>query len=131
MPNVNSLPSRPSLEQHKKQAKELVKAYQSGAAETIQRIKQHHPRLGKLPDAEMPNAKFALADAQLVIARENGFPSWTKLKEYLLFRQAVAALDTGDLQRLETLLDQHPWLIRYRCRKGEPYEEGYFAGATL
>ncbi len=49
----------------------------------------------------------------------------------LIFREAVQALDSGDIERLETLLDQHPWLISYRCRKGEPYEDGYFAGATL
>ena len=48
-----------------------------------------------------------------------------------IFRSAVQALSSGDIQQLETLLDQHPWLVHYRCRKGEPYEEGYFAGATL
>ena len=131
MSNVNSLLSGPSLEQYKKQAKDLVKAFASGAVEERQRIKQHHPRLGKLSDAERASAKFRLADAQLIIARENAFPSWTKFKEYLLFHQAVAALDAGDIRTLTELLDQHPWLIRYRCRKGEGYEQGYFAGATL
>ena len=53
------------------------------------------------------------------------------IEEDLIFGEAVQALDSGDIERLETLLDQHPWLISYRCRKGELYEEGYFAGATL
>src|SRR6185369_512156 len=53
------------------------------------------------------------------------------LEQYNIFRVAVQALDGGDIERLETLLDEYPWLIRYRCHKGEPYEEGYFAGATL
>jgi hypothetical protein len=52
-------------------------------------------------------------------------------EQYEFFRRAVRALDAGDIQQLEALLDQHPWLVRYRCNKGEPYEEGYFAGATL
>ena len=52
-------------------------------------------------------------------------------QQYLIFREAVQALDAGDIARLETLLDKHPWLVRYRCRKGEWYDEGYFAGATL
>ena len=29
------------------------------------------------------------------------------------------------------LLDEHPSLLRYRCRTGRPTQEGYFAGATL
>jgi len=48
-----------------------------------------------------------------------------------IFRSAVQALSSGDIQQLETLLDQYPWLVHYRCTKGKPYEEGYFAGATL
>ncbi|HKU76853.1 MAG TPA: ankyrin repeat domain-containing protein [Pyrinomonadaceae bacterium] len=53
------------------------------------------------------------------------------MDQYTIFREAVEALDGGDIERLETLLDEHPWLISYRCRKGELYEDGYFAGATL
>jgi hypothetical protein len=48
-----------------------------------------------------------------------------------IFRDAVAALDAGETQRLQSLLDEHPWLVQYRCHKGELYEDGYFAGATL
>ena len=53
------------------------------------------------------------------------------LEQYAVFGEAVRSLDNGDLERLETSLDEHPWLVRYRCYQGEPYEEGYFAGATL
>ena len=51
--------------------------------------------------------------------------------QYLQFREAVQTLDTGNIERLQELLDEHPWLIRYKCYEGEPYEEGYFSGATL
>jgi hypothetical protein len=129
--DIKELPTHPSQEQYKKQAKDLVKAYKSSDPEAIRRIKSNHPHKDKLPDSDIPNAKFALADAQLVIARENGFPSWAKFKEFLLFRDAVQALDSGDIQKLEALLDKHPWLVRYHCHKGKWYEEGYFAGATL
>jgi len=48
-----------------------------------------------------------------------------------LFRTAVAALDAGDVAQLTSLLDLSPWLITFRCREGQLYESGYFAGATL
>ena len=51
--------------------------------------------------------------------------------QYLQFREAVQALDTGNVERLQDLLDEHPWLVRYKCYTGDPYEEGYFSGATL
>lgn len=52
-------------------------------------------------------------------------------EQYEIFCNAVEALDGGDIGRLEALLDEHPWLVQYRCRKGDLYEDGYFAGATL
>ena len=55
----------------------------------------------------------------------------TDTEQHEIFQNAVQALDAGDVDGLEKLLDEHPWLIRYQCRKGEVYEEGYFAGATL
>ena len=53
------------------------------------------------------------------------------LDQYSIYREAVQALDAGNIERLETFLDEHPWLVRYKCYKGELYEEGYFSGATL
>ena len=49
----------------------------------------------------------------------------------LNFKRAVQAIDSGDLQTLESLLDEFPELIDYRCYQGEWYEQGYFSGATL
>src|SRR5258706_79573 len=48
-----ALPARPSLEQYRKQAKDLVKSRKSGDPAAIQRIKERHPRFGKLTDAEI------------------------------------------------------------------------------
>src|SRR5436305_11216238 len=88
------LPAHPSLEQYKKQAKELLKGYRSADVETIRRVKRNHPRFEKLADPGFDISKFALADAQLVIAREHGFDSWPKFtKRIEVINSEAAALE--------------------------------------
>jgi ankyrin repeat protein len=121
--DAKQLPARPSLEQYKKQAKDLVKGRMSGDVGAIRRIKQHHPRLAKLPDSALRTAKFALSDAQLVIAREHGFASWPKFAQSVAaLANAAAAADVDDpvaafidatlwhgtLERAEAILAAHP-----------------------
>jgi ankyrin repeat protein len=91
-----SLPSRPSLEQLRNQAKDLRKAHQSGDPEAIHRIAEYHPRLAKASDSSIRAAKFSLSDAQLVVAREYGFASWPKLKELV----ESILLETGEPMEL-------------------------------
>src|SRR5689334_6063952 len=115
------LPARPSLEQYKKQAKELLKAYRSADVETIRRVKRNHPRFGKLSEPGFDISKFALADAQLVIAREHGFESWPKFarrievlnSEAAALKNPVAAFIEaaiwhGTLDAAEAILAAHP-----------------------
>jgi ankyrin repeat protein len=86
-----SLPSRPNLEQLKNQAKDLLKAHDSGDAEALQRIQASHPDYSNASEDQIRATKLSLSDAQLVIAREYGFASWPKLKEHvesLLFETA-------------------------------------------
>ena len=69
-----SLPSRPSLASVKKQAKQLLRLHRTEPDRVRQRIRAHHPR---------PDVFAALADAQLVVAREYGFASWRRLSEHI------------------------------------------------
>jgi hypothetical protein len=75
-----SFPVRPSLEQLKKQAKELLKSHKSGDPDGLRRIQENHPDWGNRSAKELRAARFSLGDAQLVIAREYGCASWPKLK---------------------------------------------------
>lgn len=68
-------PHRPDLDQLKRQAKELLKAYRAGDADAVAEVERHE----QAPDP----AAFALHDAQRVLARSYGFPSWPKLKSYV------------------------------------------------
>ena len=115
------------LAQYKSQAKELLRHLHASEQDSLERLKKRHPK--KYSSGNPRSLK--LTDAQLVVARENGFASWPKFSDYLLFRNAVKALDSGDIHTLSSLLNQRPCLIKYRCRIGEWYEQGYFAGATL
>ena len=121
--DANPLPARPNLEQYKKQAKDLLKAYRSADVETIRRVKRNHPRFGKLSEPGFEITKFALADAQLVIAREHRFESWPKFAKHIqevARRSAAISLDNpvtafikeavwfGPIDRAEQILVSYP-----------------------
>ncbi len=77
------LPAQPSLEQLKKQAKELVKSHRAQDVVTLALIREFLPFLTGKTDEEVSLYPFALHDAQSVIARQSGFPSWNQLRDHL------------------------------------------------
>ena len=145
---VKPLPPNPNLDHLKNQAKDLLKAHAACTPEIAQRIREFHPRFHRAADAEICSTHFKLSDAQLTIARESGFPSWTKMKQRIekptladridlphhqriedaTFRQAVDLLDAGDVAGLRSLMKQHPDLAHRRVI----FEGGnYFRNPTL
>lgn len=77
---TSSLPANASLENLKKQAKTLRKAWHDGRAGAIARIRAAHPQYGGLTEEQLRAVTPRLADCQLVLAREAGFASWPQLK---------------------------------------------------
>jgi Ankyrin repeats (3 copies) len=145
---VRRLPSNPNLDHLKYQAKDLLKERAARTAGVAQRIREFHPRFLRATDAEIFDARLSLSDAQLTIAREYGFPSWTRLKRHIekptisdrldlphqqrieneTFRRAVELLDAGDAAGLRAHLDQHPNLAHQHVI----FEGGnYFREPTL
>lgn len=102
---VRSLPAVPNLEQQKKQARELLKRARAHDPVAVARVHAFHPRFAKQSGgrAGWTPRELALHDAQLVLAREYGFPSWPRLKAHI--EAAVAAQRTrafvGDLEYYE------------------------------
>jgi hypothetical protein len=88
-----SLPARPSLEQYRKQAKDLVKQRSRLSSGALERIRRHHPRLRELSEAELRRAAFTLSDAQLVLAREHEFKSWPEFARYVARAQLAGPVD--------------------------------------
>lgn len=122
-------PPSPSLEQLKKQAKSLLKRQQAADSEALTHIRENHPRWRNLSEEQVAASPFALADAQLVIASEYGFASWSKLQSHVKTLEAASstaeavaslrdAAGRGDLARLNALLDAHPELIDERGGEG-------------
>jgi len=106
------LPAQVSLEQLKNLAKDLVKGAKAGDPAAAARIREYLPRHSQSSIETILEALITLSDAQLVIAREHGFPSWPKLKAHIeergldethlreAFTNAVRDLDVGRAQQL-------------------------------
>jgi ankyrin repeat protein len=126
--DARQIPARPSLEQYRKQAKDLLKAFKSGDSDAIQRIKRHHPHPSQPPDSGSLSSKFTLADAQVVLAREHAFESWPKFAKHIealtsanspvsQFELAADAIVAGSAAMLKRLLRENPQLIRERSTR--------------
>ena len=100
------LPQHPSLEQLRKQAKDLLERYRAGDASTVAEVETFE----RGADA----SRFGLHDAQRVLARAYGFASWPKLKAFVdganiaRFAEAVKA---GDAAQVRGLLAARPELV--------------------
>ena len=78
-----SLPSDPSLEHLRNQAKRLQRLVRDRAADALALVREFHPRFASATADSPELDAFTRADAQLVVARRYGFPSWNRLRQHL------------------------------------------------
>jgi len=100
---VHPLPEKSSLENLRKQAKDLLRDVRAGDAAALARVREFHTR---------PDAARGLADAQLVVARGYGFPSWAKLKHHL---EDVALFAWDPFAGPEKAMDDADAFVRLAC----------------
>jgi ankyrin repeat protein len=103
---TRTLSGRPDLDQLKRQAKDLLKAYTGGDAAAIAEVDAHYHGARA--------SSFALHDAQLVIARAYGFDSWPKLKAFVdgvTVERLADAIRAGDIAAVTAMLDARPELV--------------------
>ena len=128
------LPPNPSLEHLKSQAKQLLKAHKEDSVDARQRIRSFFPKLSDATDTKIQQATFGLQDAQLTIAREYGFSSWTRLKQEVRHQEQIATGTSAkdllfqilrtpdptqaDIQRVDELLTAEPLLVSARDADG-------------
>ncbi|HTG74127.1 MAG TPA: TIGR03067 domain-containing protein [Terriglobia bacterium] len=77
------LPARPHLEHLRTQAKTLLSQLMAGGKEAATSFIAHLPAARSLTVAKLRESKFKLADAQSVVARQNGFASWPALVRHV------------------------------------------------
>jgi ankyrin repeat protein len=87
-----ALPEHPNVDQLRRQARELLRAWQCGDPNALARAAPY--ALTALP---------RLAHAQLVLAREFGFASWRKLLDEIEHRHALALHDEAFVDRVLVL----------------------------
>lgn len=78
---TRSLPSKPSLEQLKKQAKDLLKAFKAGKSETCDVLRYHY-RFARTSNENILKAEVTLQEIQHALALDYGFKSWKELKAF-------------------------------------------------
>ena len=101
-PQPALLPESADLQQLKRRARELLRAWRAGEAESLARAAPYH----RADPAEPPR----LSMAQLVIAREIGFPSWPALQRAVNAQLEARQLDqTALLTRALTLAIGRGW----------------------
>lgn len=67
------------LDEQRRRARQLQRAVAFGEPAALHRLRSCHPRAAVLPDDALAAALGNLDDAQLVVARELGLPSWPAL----------------------------------------------------
>ncbi len=82
------------------QAEDLQRGLRAGDPDALQRLESHHPE-------QLTRARWQLADAQLVVARENGFESWAQLKHLAEPQSLYRSEDLTDGQN--SYINGRPW----------------------
>jgi ankyrin repeat protein len=112
----------PDLEQLKRQAKELLRRVVAHEAEAAAEVSVHY----RIADP----SKFALHDAQLVIARSYGFESWPKLKAYVdgvTVKRLADAIRANHLAQVRAMLRARPELADLTISYGDEHRPIHYA----
>jgi Ankyrin repeat len=112
----------PHVEHFRKLARRLQRAVRAGDARALELVRRHHP-------GPPPAEGFPLSAAQLVVAREAGFPSWPRMRAQL-DRLGPLRRDPGDAPAAADPADE---LCRLACLAyaGDDGPDRWTAAAAL
>lgn len=112
----------PDLEQLKRQAKELLRGFTAGETDSVTEVHAHF--------REANPSRFALHDAQLVIARSYGFASWPRLKSFvdgITIRRLADAIQKDELPVVQAMFAARPELANMSMSYGDERQPIHFA----
>lgn len=124
MPTVKRrLPEKPHLSVPKREARELFEACRSGRLDAFERIRRRHPKFKGASDDTAITTCLKLSDAQLVIAREYGFSTWTMLKARIGAHSAATtlrdAISADDSALVVQTLRENPDMLHLPISSGD------------
>ncbi|MGH9735462.1 MAG: ankyrin repeat domain-containing protein [Candidatus Acidiferrales bacterium] len=102
-------PVRPNLDQLRNQAKDLLRAIHGNDPDAVAELREHHPKA-------IDPSEVKLADAQLVLARAYGLPSWPRL---VVACHMTEAIWRGDVETVRELVTRNPRLL-HEAARGRP-----------
>ncbi len=109
------LPRQPHLDVPKREARALLNECRAGSREALDRIRRRHPKYRAADHPALASARLLLSDAQLVIAREYGFSTWTQLKQRITANTVARLLDqairSNDRETVVRILRAQPELL--------------------
>jgi ankyrin repeat protein len=140
--NLARLPFRSSLPAYEQSAEQLLEQWRAGDPDALEFFRTQHPRFRedhipwlskRVPENEVGNASFEIADAGTAIARWYDFRDWPALVEWVeavgqqgsaveRFESAVEAVITGDSPTLAALLRDDPSLVHARSTRIAPFD---------
>lgn len=116
MPTVSrGLPERPHLDVPRREARELLDQWRDGQDDALERIRHRHPKYRDADRSTLTTAQLRLSDAQLVVAREYGFVSWSALKHRIELNAEAGKLERAirrdDRATVVRILREHPEML--------------------
>jgi ankyrin repeat protein len=91
------LPENPNFQHLKKQAKDLLRLYQTNNPEAFERFRKSLPAAAGKDDDAIAALKLKLHDVQSCIAREYGLPAWENLRNYVDWCKSKLSTDRKDI----------------------------------
>jgi hypothetical protein len=137
---ADPLSFRASLAEYQQEAEALLDALKSGDEAAEWRFKWEHPGFRGRSVADVRAATLDLTDAQVVVAHEYAFESWSDLAAFtdavrqfdpvVLFETAVEAVISGDVTTLQSIVRANPESVHMRSTRRHHATLLHYVGAN-
>ena len=124
-------PCRPfetELGYYRDRAAGMLSVHATGERNALRLVRQFHPAFRSASETDIRAAALTQLDAELILAREHGFPTWDTFAHHIEalakgevsepFRRAFEAIRADDLDAFKALLAARPDLVNAKGTNG-------------